>query len=133
MSVPRYWREIPQRYRLEASRCNNCGNLKIPPFKICPKCRSTDIQKETAPPTGTVLTYTVVWTPPEEFQDQAPYVLAIVELDNGVRLTGQMADCEYEQVRSGMKIEVIFRRINTDGDQGLIKYGYKFRPIDSLK
>ena len=133
MSVPRYWREIPQRYRLESALCNNCGNIKIPPFSICPKCRSTDIQKVISPSTGKVLTFTVVWTPPQEFKDQAPYVLAIVELDNGARLTGQITDCDYESVKSGMKIEAIFRKINSDGNKGLIHYGYKFRPLNSLK
>ncbi len=133
MSVPRYWREIPQRYRLESSRCNKCGNIQIPPFAICSRCRSTDIQKEISPTTGKVITFTVVWTPPKEFSGQAPYVLAIVELDNGARLTGQITDCDHDTVKSGMKIEVIFRRINSDGAKGLIRYGYKFRPIDSLK
>lgn len=133
MSVPRYWREIPQRYRLETSRCKKCGVIQFPPFSICPKCRSTDIGIETCPETGKLLTYTVVWVPPAKFSDQAPYGLGIIELDNGARITAQMTDCNPDDLAVGMRVQAVFRRINTDGPGGLISYGCKFRPIDSLK
>ncbi|MHA1713773.1 MAG: Zn-ribbon domain-containing OB-fold protein [Candidatus Ranarchaeia archaeon] len=132
MSIPRYWREIPQRYRLEATKCKDCGAIQIPAFKICPKCNSQNIVAENCPSTGKLVTYTVVYVAPEKFVDQAPYAIGIIELDNGARLTAQLTDCDFNEISVGMRLEAVFRRINANGESGLIQYGYKFRPLESL-
>ena len=133
MSIPRYWREIPQRYRLEAAKCNKCGNTQIPVFKICPKCGSHDITMEKSPSTGKLITHTIVHVAPIEFADQAPYAMGIVELDNGARIMAQLTDCEFDQIKTNMPVQAVFRRIKADGVSGLIQYGYKFRPMGLAK
>ncbi len=57
-----------------------------------------------------------------------PYIMAIVEMEEGVRVTAQIVDCKPEDVKIGMKVEAIFRRMGAEGKSGLIRYGYKFRP-----
>ena len=56
-----------------------------------------------------------------------PYVLAIVELDEGPRLTAQLV-CSPDEVRIGMRVRPVFRRISADGESGVIHYGTKFAP-----
>jgi len=63
-----------------------------------------------------------------KFEMQKPYVMAIIEMDEGVRLTSQLIDVKPEDVRIGMKVQASFRKLGQEGDAGVIHYGYKFRP-----
>ncbi|MFC1850475.1 Zn-ribbon domain-containing OB-fold protein [candidate division CSSED10-310 bacterium] len=125
MSVPKYWREIPQRYRLEAGRCKKCGKLHYPPRLICDACKSRDFETDTLSDEGTILTYTVIHTPPSQFKDQAPYAIAIIETDNGARTTLQIADTNVEELAIGKRVKLQFRKIQEEGDSGIICYGNK--------
>ena len=128
-SPARSWREHPQRYRLEAARCTGCGTILYPPRVVCPACRGREFETVTLPRKGTVVTYTVIDVPPAGFQGQAPLVLALVELENGVRTMVQIADVpEKEQLEIGMPVKLEFRRISEDGEAGLIFYGHKAVP-----
>jgi len=57
-----------------------------------------------------------------------PYVLAIIEMEEGCRLTSQVIDVEPSKVKIGMRVESAFRKLGQDGESGIIHYGYKFRP-----
>ncbi len=128
-SPARSWREHPQRYRLEAARCTGCGRILYPPRVVCPACRGREFETVTLPRKGTVVTYTVIDVPPTGFQGQAPLVLALVELENGVRTMVQIADVPAkEQLEIGMPVKLEFRRISEDGEAGLIFYGHKAVP-----
>ena len=126
MITARNWREIPQRYRLEAAKCAKCGNVSFHPRLACGECRGRKFETVTLPDKGKVLTFTVVRTGPDRFSDLSPYVLAIVELENGVRLTAQVADCKPEEAKTGMPVRIEFRKIHAEGRSGIIFYGYKF-------
>jgi uncharacterized OB-fold protein len=85
---------------------------------------------------GEVFSYTVVYKAPEGYEDQIPYVLALVQLEEGPRVTVQLTDLEFEwvegikqyKVEIGMPVEMVTRKLKTEGDQGILVYGYKFRP-----
>ncbi len=127
-SPSRYWREIPQRYRFEANMCSQCGIKFFPPRQICPDCKSRDLEKTKLAEKGKVLTYTIIHVPPSQFSDQSPYVIGIVELEDGVKLTGQIVDCDFSEVKTGMKVRPEFRKLFQEGHAGILCYGYKFVP-----
>ncbi len=77
---------------------------------------------------GQVITYAVVHEAPAQFEMQKPYVLAIVELDEGVRVTSQLIDVSPADVTIGMRVQATFRKLGQEGPAGVIHYGYKFRP-----
>lgn len=77
---------------------------------------------------GEVYSYTIVTDAPEGFDEYAPYVLALVKLDEGPMLTAQLTDLG-EEPAIGMRVEMVTRRLHTEGTTGVIAYGYKFRPI----
>jgi uncharacterized OB-fold protein len=130
--VVRSWRHIRERYNLIGVRCKNCGTVYFPSREICPKCRrKTEFEEIKLSGRGKVYTYSVVHVPPKDFEKQAPYVIAIIELEEGARITGQIVDCKPEDVYIGMPVEAVFRKIKEDGDDGVITYGYKFRPVES--
>jgi len=122
------WREIPQRYRLEAGKCQGCGLVNFPPRVVCPKCGSREFETVTLAGSGTLLTHTIIRVPPGPYEDQAPYAVGIAEMDDGVRLTAQVVDCDFADLRVGMRVKVEFRKIMEDGPAGMIHYGYKFVP-----
>jgi uncharacterized OB-fold protein len=129
MTTPsRYWREIPQRYRLEANKCKKCGFVSFPPRLICPQCQNREFEEAKLAEKGKVLTFTVIRVPPRQFVDQAPYAVGIVELDDGVKLTGQIVDCDFEDLKIGQRVKIEFRKIFDEGEAGIICYGYKFVP-----
>jgi uncharacterized OB-fold protein len=128
VSLPRFWREIPQRYRYEAERCNGCGKVFFPPRLVCNKCRGREFTKTILPTSGTLETYTVIHVPPSGFGDETPYAVGIVEMGENVRVTGQIVDCDTSKLEIGDKLKLEFRRVRTDGESGILCYGYKFVP-----
>jgi len=68
-----------------------------------------------------------VLDPPQGYEAQAPYVIALVKLDEGPMLTAQLTDLDGEP-EIGMRVEMVTRKLRTDGEEGMIVYGYKFRP-----
>jgi len=128
MPVPRYWREIPQRYRLEAAKCKKCGKIFFPPRLICSQCKAREFEKIRLSREGKLLTYTVIRVAPSQFVDQAPYAIGIIELKEGVRVLAQITDCELEKLTVGMNMNLEFRKIQEEGDAGIICYGYKALP-----
>ncbi|MGC8816734.1 MAG: Zn-ribbon domain-containing OB-fold protein [Candidatus Hadarchaeum sp.] len=130
MAVPRFWREIPNRYNLIGTKCGNCNKVFFPPRFICPQCRRMGkLEPYKLSRRGRIISYGVVHVAQEGFEDQVPYVLAIVELEDGPRLTTQVVDCDPNEVKIGDEVEMVFRRIGSDNEDGVIYYGFKFRKV----
>ena len=129
MSVARFWRKIPQRYNLIGTRCGTCGTYFFPPRSFCPSCRREGkIEEYRFPGKGKVVTHTVIRSASEQFERQTPYVLAIIQLDEGPRFTAQVV-AEPGEIRVGTPVRPVFRRISADGESGVIHYGTKFVPV----
>jgi uncharacterized OB-fold protein len=128
-SPARVWREFPQRYRLEAASCDDCDTILYPPRLVCPSCGGRDFTDINLPRDGKVLTFTVVRVPPAGFTEQTPLPIALVELENGVRVMVQIGDvADTESLHIGMAVRLEFRRVCWDGKAGVIFYGHKAVP-----
>lgn len=125
MITPKYTREIPQRYRLEAGKCARCGYLAFPPRIVCPECGAREFETVRLDDTGTIVSFTVIQVAADEFATEVPLPIAIIETDNGGRLTAQVVDCEPDEVAIGTKVRLMFRRITSEGHAGIHQYGYK--------
>ena len=131
MAIPRFWREIPSRYNLVGSKCGNCGALDFPPRDVCPKCGRKSLGKMgrmKLSGRGRIFSYTVIHDAPKAFDIMKPYVLAIVEMEEGLRMTSQVTDLEPAEAKIGMPVETAFRKLGEEGAAGVIHYGYKFKP-----
>ena len=127
-TTQRFWREIPQRYRLEAGKCTKCGKTFFPPRLVCDACRCREFETVRLPDRGKLVTYTVIRTPPSQFKEQSPYALGLVELEGGVRLMCQIGDCDPESLAIDQEVQIEFRKVQEDGKSGVLCYGYKAIP-----
>ena len=79
MPSPRYTREIPNRYRLEAARCTGCDKMIFPARRVCPECRGTEFETTQLSRRGKVVTSTVIRVPPPDFLREEPCAIAVVD------------------------------------------------------
>ncbi len=129
MPSPRYHREIPARYRLEAGRCPGCGKVVYPVRKVCPACRGESFETVRLTPRGKVVTSTVIHVAPDEFLNEAPYAMAVIETPEGARLLTQVVDTDPSSVMPGMEVDLEFRLIRREGRSGILCYGHKGVPL----
>lgn len=129
MEVSRHWRLKQQRYALVGEVCPHCQNKIFPPRDVCPECGHEARDTYQFSGRGEVYSFTTVRTAPAGFEHNAPYTVALVKLEEGPMVTAQLTDLAEEPVRIGMPVEMVTRKLRSDGDKGMLVYGYKFRPV----
>ena len=128
METSRHWRLKGQRYSLVGEECETCGTKLFPPRDVCLECQAPAKELFTFTGLGEIYSYTTVYDAPAGFENYSPYTVALIKLDEGPMLTAQLTDVDPEQVAIGMPVEMVTRKLRSDGDEGMIVYGYKFRP-----
>jgi hypothetical protein len=101
------------RGELRIQRCGGCGALRHPPGPMCPACGADKPEYLLAAGTGQVYSYVVHHHPPVPGH-QAPFVVALVQLTEGVRMVGELLGVDPDQVRVGMPVRAEF--VKVDGD-----------------
>lgn len=129
-AVAFHWRAFKERYGLIGSKCDHCGHFFFPARVVCPECRRKGKMTEHKfSGKGKIYSYTVIRTPPEGFEIYIPYIVAIIDLEEGARVVSQIVDCSPEEMKIGMEVESCFRKTREEKKSGLILYGFKFRPF----
>lgn len=129
MEVPRHWRLKKQRYALVGEVCPYCDAKIFPPRDVCPECGKEAKTAYAFSGKGEVYSFTRMDNAPAGFEEQAPYTVALVKLEEGPIVTAQLTDLGESDVQIGMPVEMVTRRLRSDGDErGMLVYGYKFRP-----
>ena len=106
-----YW-EACQRHELYVQKCLACGELRHYPRALCPACLSDETQWVRSSGRGTLYTYTVTYQNQSPgFREDLPYVLAYVELEEGVRLLTNIVGCDPNELQIGMAVEVSFEDV----------------------
>jgi len=106
-TVSSFYRFVSEK-RLMAAKCNECGTVLLPPKPMCTKCLSTNLKWIELEGDGKLLSYTVIYIAPEQFQSITPYSVGIVELQNGLRLPGMIRDVDPKEIRVGMDLKIDF-------------------------
>ncbi len=128
MTVAGFWRRLKNLYNLEGTKCERCNGYYYPPRNMCPKCRRTGIiVPYKFKGYGEVLTYTIIHSGKKK--SRLPYILAIIQLDEGPRLTSQVV-CDPNEIHIGMRVKSAFRRLGEESEKGMIYYGTKFVPLE---
>ncbi len=101
-----FW-DAARRHELTLQRCGGCKKFIYYPRDRCPHCLSKDLSWERVSGRGTIYSYTVVRRASSRAFADAPYVLAIVELDEGPRMTTNIV-APPEQLKIGMPVTAFF-------------------------
>ena len=97
------------RNKLVLQRCSDCRTTQYYPRNVCTSCGSSNIKWVDSAGKGTVYSYTVVHRAPSPaFSQCVPYVLAIIQLNEGPRMMSNIVNCDPGDVRIGMDVEVDF-------------------------
>jgi hypothetical protein len=129
MEVPRHWRLKKQRYALVGEVCPHCEAKIFPPRDVCPECGGEAKTAYAFSGKGEVYSFTRMGNAPAGFEEQAPYTVALIKLQEGPIVTAQLTDLGDQQVQIGMPVEMVTRKLRSDdGEKGILVYGYKFRP-----
>ena len=128
MDIPRHWRLKKQRYALTGEVCDHCDAKLFPPRDICPECGEEAKTLFQFSGRGEVYSHTTVYDPPQGYEGQAPFTLAMVKLEEGPLVTAQLTDLGEEPAEIGMPVEMVTRLLRSATDErGMLVYGYKFR------
>ncbi len=118
-----YW-EALVRHELYFQRCRDCGTKRLPPRAVCPTCLSSRTEWVRASGRGTVYSFTVTHqNQAPGFRETLPYVLAIVELEEGLRLMTNIVGCGPDAVRVGLPVAVQYEDVTPEVTLPL------FRPV----
>jgi uncharacterized OB-fold protein len=96
---------IPE--QLTVVKCKGCGQLLVPPKYMCPECGNSEFTEVALSGNGQILTYTTIRVPPLGFEDQVPYDIAVLQLDEGIKLTARIATQGEERPKIGDKVSFI--------------------------
>ncbi|MGB2894954.1 MAG: Zn-ribbon domain-containing OB-fold protein [Anaerolineales bacterium] len=129
MEITSHWRIKKQRYALVGEVCPHCAAKIFPPRDICPDCgdEAKDLYQFSG--RGKVYSYTTLYNAPAGHEEQAPYTVAMVQLEEGPLVTAQLTDIAEKEPEVGMPVEMVTRKLGSEGDRGILIYGYKFRPV----
>ena len=129
--LPSIWRKFSERYKLQGNHCQTCKKDYFPARLICPQCRRKGkLTPKIMPWNGKIVSYTEVFVGPTGFEHETPYFLALVELDNKVKLLSQIVDSDKDRIKIGARVKKIFRKIGDSSAEGAIAYGYKFKVVE---
>ena len=110
----RYW-DACKRGQLLTQKCNDCGEYQFYRRAFCSHCWSYSIEDVVSSGKGTVWTYTVTYqNRAPGYRDEVPYVVALVELEGGIKMFTNIVECNPEDVRIGMPVEVVFQKATDD-------------------
>lgn len=105
-----FW-DACQRESLQVSSCTTCDHLFLPGGPVCPKCWSDDLGTQAVCGRGEVFSF-VIYRRTYHPEIPAPYVVAIIDLEEGVRFVSNLVGCEPETVFIGMQVQVIFEQVS---------------------
>lgn len=118
-----YW-EYCHQHELRMQKCKECGNVRFPVSILCPACHSMETDWEKLSGKGRVYSFIVFRLAYHEaYQNDIPYVVAIIELDEGPRMESNIIGCKIEDVKIGMPVEVVFEDVTEEVALP------KFRPV----
>jgi uncharacterized OB-fold protein len=109
-----FW-EAAKQHKLLIQECKDCNSKIFYPRKLCPECWSSNLAWSVASGKGKIFTFTITMAGVEKkFQEDLPYILALVDLKEGVRMMTNIVECKPEAVKIGMDVEVVFEEVSEE-------------------
>jgi len=123
-TIENFYRFCSER-KLMGIKCKECGNILAPPKMSCSKYDSYKFDWITLKGKGKLLTYSIVHVAPTDFQAIAPYIVGIVELEEGPKLPGIVKLKKVEDIKIGMDLVTDFEKTSIESWVGNTRYYFK--------
>lgn len=124
----------PDGPKLIGTRCLSCGTYYFPRSLSCrnPNCEEKKVEDATLSRRGKLYSYTLQYYPPPppfKMEPFVPFGIGLVELPEGIRVLGMLTNCNFEDIKIGMDVELILEKLyqNEQGDEVVT---YKFQPVN---
>lgn len=109
-----YW-EAARNHELKLQQCCACSAFRFPPAEVCSECICDDYEWKPVSGKGRVFSFVIYHRAYHPgFADELPYVVAVIELDEGPRMLSNVTGCKPEEVRCDMPVEVVFEDITEE-------------------
>ncbi len=103
-----FW-EAAKRHELVLPHCKKCGDFFFFPREVCPVCLSPELEYVQVSGKGRLHSFTVVHQPGNPaFNDDIPYIYAVIQLDEGPRMISNMVECSLEDAKVDMPVNAVF-------------------------
>lgn len=103
-----FW-EGAKQHKLLLKRCKACGHIDHPPYLYCTLCSGEECEWIEVSGRATLYAYAVnTYGVPFAFMEDLPYVVALIDLVEGPRMISNIVDCDPEELKNGMELEVVF-------------------------
>jgi hypothetical protein len=110
--------------KLLYQHCRECGEVIFFPKYLCPRCMGHDLEWLESKGKGVIDTFTVTYgAAPPAFAGFTPYCVAVIRMDEGFRIMSNIVDCDFEEIRCEMPVEVVFEKVT---DEVTL---HRFRPV----
>lgn len=127
-STAKAWRTRLARYRLVGTHCPSCGMDHFPPRNVCPKCHDRKLDAKEFQKTGRIVCSAVDYSPLMGHGEEIPKPFAVIELDGGPFVVGDVVDCDVGALKEGIRVKLVLRKWRRESN-GNYMYGYKFQPL----
>lgn len=118
---PLYFRNAKKNLKFYGSKCTECGEVHYPPCRVCSKCGAIDKMEDISlrEKTGTILTFNCDFlsTIPD-----LPEITAVVDFEGGGRTMCNVVDCDLRQLKSGLEVTMVFRKMTTSAGIGIYSW-----------
>ena len=116
-----YWDALAE-HKVRIQYCATCEEYVFYPRSNCPGCLGRELEWRELSGAGTLYTFTISRRPTAPpFADDVPQLLAVVELDEGPRMTSTLVNVEEDQIQIGMRLRPVFED-HPDGGATLLRY-----------
>ncbi len=104
-----------KRNELLIQKCKDCQKHIFYPKLFCPHCLSPNLEWVKASGRGKIYSFTVVYSyQPTEFSENVPYIVAVIDLQEGVRMMSNIVGCTPETVKCDMEVKVVFENVTEE-------------------
>ncbi len=108
-----FWKGC-QEGRFIIQKCEQCASLRWPPGPMCPECQSTNWVSLNASGGGSLYSWVIVTHPTHPaIADQVPYIVGMIELDEGIRVVGNVLGIDPKDVMAGLRVALIFEETDS--------------------
>lgn len=129
MDLAKRWRQKAAYYRLEGQRNRVTGEVRFPARPATLSEDPSEWEPFKFSGQGELYSFTVLRQAATGFDQATPYAVGMVRLVEGPLVTAQLTDCDEPDLFIGQPVEMVTRRLQDTGEDGLMVYGYKFRPM----